>query len=129
MSHYERGTQERCGKVPGCNRRNVDDEFGQKGNERDPLIDTICENKIDVDYRNPSTDFEYKGAIELQKSIGNQKDAKEPPKTDLDQFGIARSFKKKSKMAPKKTLVSEETDFRKSVQFIGPADAGRVSRS
>ena len=38
---------------------------------------------------------------EAPKSIKIQNDLKEPPKADLHRFGVARSFKKHSKMNPK----------------------------
>ena len=42
-----------------------------------------------------------KSKNEVQKSMKKPKDSKEPPKSDLYRFGMARSFKKRLNMTPK----------------------------
>ena len=43
----------------------------------------------------------------------NQKDSKEPPKADLDRFGVARGSKMKPKMNPKRISGVEKLIFAK----------------
>ena len=38
---------------------------------------------------------------EVRKSIKNQNDLKEPPRADLEGFGVPRDLKKHQKMTPK----------------------------
>ena len=64
----------------------------------------------------------------VRNSMKNQKDSKEPPKPDLDRFGVARSSKMRGNMNPRRPS-SAKTYFCQSAYFIGLANAGRLSRS